>query len=498
MNKILTFSIAVLSCCVARAQSTSAGNSYQLDYNAWSNGGQPSTYINCGTSNSLNTGLELTMEVWIRAHNSVWNQKILGKMTNQLNNGYVLGIQSGGNYTELWDPAHYVTNLGTSPVDSAWIHLCTTFQAGGNMVSYINGNIVQTVLISSSSGITSSTAPFIIGLAPWDLYSFQTFGQLDEIRIWNYARTQSEIQSQMFKHLQGSEPGLVAYYDFNQSTGSSLPDLTSNGNNGTVTPAVSSVWSWVPSYAAVAGDAMYNMTDVNAVWFGKDPAQYNYAVTTSGLNLIANIQPSSYNYAVYGNNDSTGISLQNLPAGLPSGFQRMNREWLFNTGGNLASDLYFNLTTAAGGGTALAATYPAANYTLLVRDSLTQNYTPLYGANATLSSGNIIKFIGVPLQNKYYTLGVGSTAVVNPNSIQNPEWAANIGVFPNPASDELNLIHVNGFTLTLYDAVGNAIQTIKANQDNFVLPVKDLAQGMYWLELKNNNIQTYKKIIVSH
>jgi len=495
MKKITNIVLSLFVSACASAQTTSAGNSYQLDYNLWNTNGQPSVYIDCGTSNSLNTGLELTMEVWIRAHNSVWNQKIMGKLSNQFNNGYVLGIQSSGNYTEVWDPAHYTTGSGTSPVDSAWIHLSTTFQAGGNMVSYINGNVVQTVPIASLSGIASSTAPFIIGLAPWDLYSFQTFGQIDEIRIWNYARTQAEIKAQMFKHLKGDEPSLAAYYDFNQSSGSSLPDLTANANNGTVTPASSPAWSWAPSYAAVAGDGMYNMNDVNAVWFGKDPLQYNYAVTTSGLNLIADIPSASYRYAVYGNNDSAGVSVYHLPSGLPSDFKRLGREWLFNTGGTISSDLYFNLSNAAGTGTQLTNTYPAENYTLLVRDSLTQDYIPMYAASSTLSAGNIIKFMAVPLQNKYYTLGVASTPVIQ--SVADEEWARSIRLFPNPAHGEFTLTQVNGVSLTLYNALGNAVRTVKADRDNFTFPLQDLAPGIYALELKNETRHAFKKIIIN-
>jgi hypothetical protein len=66
-------------------------------------------------------------------------------------------------------------------------------------------------------------------------------GSLDEVRIWNIARTQVQIQSQMYNHLDPStQTGLVANYTFNQgitagtNTGmTTLVDMK-NENNGTL------------------------------------------------------------------------------------------------------------------------------------------------------------------------------------------------------------------------------------------------------------------------
>jgi hypothetical protein len=62
---------------------------------------------------------------------------------------------------------------------------------------------------------------------------------MDEVRIWNVARTQSEIQSNMNTELTGTESGLVAYYPFNQGIAagnntaiSNVIDKTPNARNG--------------------------------------------------------------------------------------------------------------------------------------------------------------------------------------------------------------------------------------------------------------------------
>lgn len=77
---------------------------------------------------------------------------------------------------------------------------------------YINGVL---------DGISNATPPgnvvgskFIIGNR-YDNYTGLN-GTLDDVRIWNVVRTQSEIQSNMNTELAGTETELVAYYQFNQ------------------------------------------------------------------------------------------------------------------------------------------------------------------------------------------------------------------------------------------------------------------------------------------
>ncbi|SVB92841.1 uncharacterized protein METZ01_LOCUS245695, partial [marine metagenome] len=68
-----------------------------------------------------------------------------------------------------------------------------------------------------------------------NLHSF--IGLLDEVRLWNTALTQEEIQSHMSTELTGSETGLDGYWNFNEGSGTTLTDQTSNGNDGTIVGA---------------------------------------------------------------------------------------------------------------------------------------------------------------------------------------------------------------------------------------------------------------------
>jgi len=77
-------------------------------------------------------------------------------------------------------------------------------------------------------------------------------GNISKVSIWDYELSQDEIQLNISTPINGSEAGLVGYWDFNEGEGITLTDLSSNGNNGTIHGATwesssSTVLSGTPS-----------------------------------------------------------------------------------------------------------------------------------------------------------------------------------------------------------------------------------------------------------
>jgi len=64
----------------------------------------------------------------------------------------------------------------------------------------------------------------------------------DEVRIWDTVRTEAEIRANMGHELTGYESRLIAYYNFNASSGDVLVDQTANGYDGTLSNMVDSAW----------------------------------------------------------------------------------------------------------------------------------------------------------------------------------------------------------------------------------------------------------------
>jgi len=59
-------------------------------------------------------------------------------------------------------------------------------------------------------------------------------GIIDEVRIWSTARSQTEIQDNMYSTVLDSQSYLEAYYRFDQSDGTEVIDLTDFDNDGTI------------------------------------------------------------------------------------------------------------------------------------------------------------------------------------------------------------------------------------------------------------------------
>ena len=84
-------------------------------------------------------------------------------------------------------------------------------------------------------------------------YTFQ--GQIDEVRVWNVARTPGDLQANMSHELTGNEAGLAAYYRMSDGSGLTLTDNSGHGWNGTlmdgagILPPDGSPPQWVISQA---------------------------------------------------------------------------------------------------------------------------------------------------------------------------------------------------------------------------------------------------------
>lgn len=482
----------------SKGQSTSSGKCFYVDYAQWCTLGYPGIYINCGNDASFNTGNQLTMEVWARAYIFGENRKILGKMSNTLNNGYVLGFENLNIYSEIFNPdPQGVPHAGTGPmpVDSAWVHIVTTFDANGQVTNYLNGINVGESTVFPQSPIVANSDPFIIGLAPWDLLSYEYVGDLDEVRIWNVARTAAQVKDDMFRTLKGNEPGLVAYYNFNTDADSVVHDQGPNTLNGLLKNSTASCFSWADSYAPVGDEAMSLKTDINGSWCGKDPDPFTYAITTNGMSLITSIQNKEFRkYVIFGHDNRSGKTNADAPAAAPPDFERMSRVWYVNKGGSFTSQVVFNIADGAGGGTTLTSGGADSLYTLLVRNDSTGQFTALYSATTVM--GNTVLFQGVELQDKYYTLGYSSQKLAQTAGISTHTGFVPAKVYPNPASDRL-CVELNGEArVTFTDIAGRILRNEVLQKGTRTLDIQNLPRGLYFIAVQGENQNQIQKIIL--
>src|SRR5262249_13565679 len=127
-----------------------------------------------------------------------------------------------------------VTNVN----DGQWHHVAAVYD-GSNKYLYIDGNLDASLAVTGT--ISNSSYNVAIG-ENLEKTGRQFYGNIDEVRIWNIARTQAQIQADMSTSLCGTESGLVAYFPLNEGVVSNnnssitlADDITANNNNGALT-----------------------------------------------------------------------------------------------------------------------------------------------------------------------------------------------------------------------------------------------------------------------
>ena len=203
----------------------------------------------------LNPTSALTVEAWINAQGwagSIWAGNIISKQGTSPDRGY--GLTAGENgrveftiaMNNLWKSVSTPQILGLN----TWYHLAGVFD-GSSLKIYLNGMLQDTVAVS---GTISPSTGVVINLGENPTFTGRYFhGDIDEVRIWNVARTAAEIQQNMMQTISGSEPGLAGYWTMNEGSGTITHDITPNGNNGNLLNMTAA--SWVPGFVPPGLDA---------------------------------------------------------------------------------------------------------------------------------------------------------------------------------------------------------------------------------------------------
>lgn len=191
-------------------------------------------YVRVPHSKSLNLSDTVTLECRILRNSHNMFGLIAGNGGGWFDQGYhIMSHQNGSIRFELQPETMQRTMIDSNIISNDhWHHIAATYD-GKTGTIYIDGNV--TFLSEHANGMGNQEADFGIGFGLYPTYggggafagSFD--GVIDEVRVWNVARTEEEIQAKMNSTLAGTEEGLVAYWNFDDGT---VKDLTVNGNDG--------------------------------------------------------------------------------------------------------------------------------------------------------------------------------------------------------------------------------------------------------------------------
>ncbi len=280
--------------------------------------------------NSLDFTSTFTLEAWINLASTTGSRAIISK--------YFSGTSSETSYRlQVLDGLLrlQVNNSGATAVSavdqtigsisaSTWHHIAAVADGSGNLLLYMDGDLAGTG--SYDNTVYVGTRDLFIGKARTEDAASITDGSIDEVRLWNVARTCSEILSTKDVELVGNESGLVAYYNFNHGVASgtnsgltTLPDLSGSDNDGTVTSfALSSTSSNYldASGNSVTGNAPADQPEINVRGNSNDIADGSTTINTT-IDTDFGTQASS-NAIVY-TIQNTGSGTLNITSIVSSG-----------------------------------------------------------------------------------------------------------------------------------------------------------------------------------
>ncbi|MCX6132229.1 MAG: T9SS type A sorting domain-containing protein [Ignavibacteriales bacterium] len=190
-----------------------------------------SAYVILPSSSTLTSFTnKITIESWVKVNAYLGNV-----ITSGNENEFALAVLDSGRVGVTMTLVNHQANgsfIGNRKVPlGQWCHIAFSYDGTTESI-FVNG-VLDTSYSTSGNVCTSSYQENItIGGYTWSNYSQHSSflnGVVEELRVWNVARTASQIQANMNRTVGSSETGLVGYWKFDNNVNDSSP----NGNNGT-------------------------------------------------------------------------------------------------------------------------------------------------------------------------------------------------------------------------------------------------------------------------
>ena len=204
--------------------SINAQGNKALDFNS-----ADSEYIDLGTVNPTgNFSGGMTFECWVKWDSFNNYSRLMDFGNGSSSDNILLGNFQTDNtlFFEVWYGASGSTVQ--IPVDTLqtgkWYHVAFTINASGTANIYIFGQSVASGTINVPNDVARTNC--YIGKSNWPDDYFD--GTIDKISIWSTARSQSDIEDDMYTIYSSSETDLVAFYKLDDGSGTNATDETGN------------------------------------------------------------------------------------------------------------------------------------------------------------------------------------------------------------------------------------------------------------------------------
>jgi hypothetical protein len=193
---------------------------------------------------SLSFSGAVTVEAWVRVHaitnwaSFVTKGSTVGEYSLRLDDSGAGHLRFSINDQGT---INYCDSSATLSLDS-WHHVAATYD-GANMRLYVDGKADG--VLATTTPVVTNTEDLFLGFDSPGAAEYLD-GDLAEVRIWNVARTATDIQADMDKRLIGTEPGLVLLCHLSEGSGTQFAESV-HGVKGALTGS----YEWIDGPAAL-------------------------------------------------------------------------------------------------------------------------------------------------------------------------------------------------------------------------------------------------------
>jgi hypothetical protein len=394
--------------------------------------------------------------------------------------------------------ARLTTNVATYTINpfeisevelEEWHHYALVY-TGFTLELYLDGELDG--FVDASGSIDYADKEITFGKLEFFDNDFFLDGMLDEITFWNKALTEEEIQAAMcITGDPAGYEGLVAYYDFNEESGTVLPDYFGN-YDGILTAMTGD--EWIESEVCQSGvDITFVVTDeVTSEYLeGAEVVFDGISKTTdnNGEAIYSNYDPGTYSWEVsmdeyYASSGELEVADEDITQEVA-----------------LAPVIYYNITfevTEDPGSMPIDSAIVNLNGLLQYTDqSGITTFTDYLPGSYTYNVSKPGYFL------------VPGTAVVADENLYievtmiwvgiNEDRASSISIFPNPANERLYIESHKWETemeAQLMTLSGISIRSAMAENGKLIIDLDGISAGIYLLEAKVGDDHVIKRVVV--
>ena len=276
---LLALLLAALTLFTFAATPAHAGPGYALSLNG------TNQYVTVPDNDALTFTNAFTWEAWVNITKTNWpylEEWVTLFAKDSFTREAWFAVYSDGRLDARFNSQSFNSHLSTNTIAfQTWQHIAVTWD-GNTVCYYLNGQ--PDLSVPYTGPMDNTTSRLLIGLDALDgRYHFQ--GLMDELRLWNVARSPAEIQAAMNHSLTGNETGLVEYWPFDEAGGTTVSNraaMTGSACNGLLSNAPAWVVSTIPSFQSAPAAATAAATGI-----GRTNATLNGTVNPGNLATAA-------------------------------------------------------------------------------------------------------------------------------------------------------------------------------------------------------------------